>query len=302
MKMQVISTGKVKITQNWQVGHGEGLKRLANTLFDRNFTAWLPIYVWVIPHPEGLILIDTGIPADANKRLWFPPFMPLVQRAARFDMSPELEVGPQLEQLGFSTQDVRWVVLTHLHQDHEGGLHHFPQAEFIVSYGEWATATGLNGRMAGYLNQRWPEWFQPTLINFEPSSFGSFAGHHTLTKAGDVHLVPTPGHSPGHMSVIVEDGDVSFFFAGDTSYTAELLLAGKPDGIGPDPQKQQETHQRILAYATQNPTVYLPSHDPEAQKRLAHRAIVPVNENVAPLMAGDVLSSRTEAEVSPVAS
>ena len=301
MKIQAISTGKVKITQNWRLAQGSGLKRLMNTLLDNEFTAWLPIYVWLIEHPEGLILIDTGIPADANKRIWFPPFMPLLQRAATFEMPPEEEIGPQLQQSGFAPADVRWVILTHLHQDHDGGLHYFPQAEFIVSQTEWAAATGLKGRMNGYLNQRWPEWFQPTLINFEPPSYESFAGHHTLTNAGDVHLLPTPGHSPGHMSIIVEDGNVSFFFAGDASYTEELLLAEKPDGIGPEPQKQQETHQRILAYAAQKPTVYLPSHDPEAQKRLANRAAVLTNKNAASIWGGDVSSRWAEAGVSPVA-
>ncbi|MDX1638699.1 MAG: hypothetical protein R3281_12065 [Balneolaceae bacterium] len=76
MIIHAIETGKVKITKNWRTGRGDAAKRLINTLFDSEFTEWLPIYVWVIEHSEGLIVIDTGIPADANKRIWFPPFMP----------------------------------------------------------------------------------------------------------------------------------------------------------------------------------------------------------------------------------
>ena len=270
VKTHVIETGKVKITKNWRVGRGDGIKRLMDTLFDGEFTEWLPIYVWVIEHPEGLIIIDTGIPADANKRIWFPPFMPLVQRAAKFDMTPEQEVGPQLRRLGFSPDDVRWVVLTHLHQDHDGGLHHFPKAEFIVSRKEWDTAAGFKGRLNGYLNQRWPAWFQPRLVDFDQVPFGTFASHYTFTESGDIHLVPTPGHSPGHLSVILVEGDLSIMFAGDASYTQDLLIARKPDGIGDDPQAQHETHMKILAYAEQNPTIYLPSHDPGSKKRLEH--------------------------------
>ena len=271
MKIHAIETGKVKITQKWRIGEGEGFKRLMNTLLDKEFTDWLPIYVWVIEHPEGLIVIDTGIPANANKRIWLPPFMPLVQRAAKFDMSVDQEVGPQLKRLGFSPNDVRWVVLTHLHQDHDGGLQFFPQAEFIVSMDEWAAAIGFKGRMNGYLNQRWPDWFQPTLVDFHEPPLGSFPGQFTLTEAGDIHLVPTPGHSPGHLSLILEDGSKSIFFAGDASYTQELLIAGKTDGIGADPQAQQGTHRKILAYASENPTIYLPSHDPGSVARLENQ-------------------------------
>ena len=167
MNVFAIETGKVKITKNWRVGRGEGVMRMINTIFDSQFTEWLPIYVWIIEHPEGLIMIDTGIPADANKRIWFPPFMPLLQRAATFQMTAEQEVGPQLGLLGIAPEDVRWVVLTHLHQDHDGGLQYFPHAEFIVSKAEWTAATGFKGRMNGYLNQRWPEWFQPTVVNLD---------------------------------------------------------------------------------------------------------------------------------------
>ena len=275
MNIHAIETGKVKITENWRTGRGDGIKRLMNTLFDSEFTEWLPIYVWVIEHPEGLIVIDTGIPADANKRIWFPPFMPLVQRAAKFEMTPEQEVGPRLRRLGFSPDDVRWVVLTHLHQDHDGGLHHFPNAEFIVSRREWAAAAGFNGRLNGYLNQRWPDWFQPRLVDFDKTPFGAFTGHRTLTKSGDVHLVSTPGHSPGHLSVILVEGDLSIVFAGDASYTEDMLIVGKTDGIGPDPQAQRDSHMQILAYAEQNPAIYLPSHDPGSKERLVNRT--PIN-------------------------
>jgi N-acyl homoserine lactone hydrolase len=284
MNIHAIETGKVKITKNWLVGRGDGIKRLMNTLFDSEFSEWLPIYVWVIEHPEGLIVIDTGIPADANKRVWFPPFMPLLQRAAKFNMTPEQEVGPQLRHLGISPDDVRWVVLTHLHQDHDGGLHHFQNAEFVVSRQEWEAATGFKGRMNGYLNQRWPNWFQPRLVDFDQAPFGSFASHYSLTQAGNVHLVPTPGHSPGHLSLILVEDDHSIIFAGDASYTQDLLMARQADGIGDDPQAQQDTHTKILAYAEQNPTVYLPSHDPDSKERLENRTTININHNMEVLV------------------
>src|SRR5829696_5675892 len=115
MNVHLISTGQVKITQNWREGKGSGVLRLANTLLDRRFTDWLPIYCAVIEHPEGLMVIDTGISGDANAPVYFPPHIRLVQRAAPFQITPEQEIGAQMRARGLNPADVRWVVLTHLH-------------------------------------------------------------------------------------------------------------------------------------------------------------------------------------------
>jgi N-acyl homoserine lactone hydrolase len=271
MKIHAIETGRVRVTERWREGHGEGLRRLLNAWFDKAVTDWLPIYVWLIEHPEGLIAVDTGIPTDANKARYFPPFMPLVQRAAVFDISPDEEIGPKMRALGLAPENVRWVVLTHLHQDHDGGLHHFPNAQFFVSRDEWRFAAGFKGRLNGYLNQRWPRGFAPTLVDFDDGPLANFPGHFKLTSTGDVRLVPTPGHSPGHLSVLLEEGDKTIMFAGDTSYTKDHLVRMVADGVGTDLKAEVETHRKILAYAAQRPTVYLPSHDPKAATRLAHR-------------------------------
>ena len=277
MKIHAISTGYVKITENWRIGKGKGVGRLANALFDRHFTDWLPIYVWVIEHPEGLIVIDTGIPADANAPLYFPPFMPLMRRAAPFKITPEQEIGPQMRQLGLDPEAVRWVIMTHLHQDHDGGMHYFPNAEFLISRQEWDAATGFGGRMGGYLNFRWQEWLRPTLVDFADGPHGPFAGQHIVTEAGDLRLVPTPGHSVGHLSVILKEGNHALFFAGDVSYTEQLLLDRQFDGVGFSPEQHRATYANILAYAADQPIVYLPSHDPECEVRLAGRQLLAVN-------------------------
>lgn len=271
MKIHAIETGRVRVTERWKAGEGEGVKRLLNALLDKDMTDWLPIYVWVIEHPEGIIVVDTGIPHDANKKRYFPPFMPLVQRAAQFDISQQEEIGPRMRALGLEPKDVRWVVLTHLHQDHDGGLYYFPNSEILVSQDEWDFASGLKGRLNGYLNQRWPRGFAPTCVTFDAGPLGPFANHMKLTNAGDVTLVPTPGHSPGHLSVLLREGEKTLMFAGDTSYTEKNLVEMIADGVGADIDAELETHRKILAYCSGHPTVYLPSHDPDASKRLAGR-------------------------------
>jgi len=89
-----------------------------------------------------------------------------------------------------------------------------------------------------------------------------------------VRLVPTPGHTPGHLSVVAETDDHLVVFAGDASYSEEILLEQVVDGVAPDERVAQETLARLLDLARRRPTVYLPSHDPEAVRRLTER--VPV--------------------------
>ncbi|MDX2075038.1 MAG: N-acyl homoserine lactonase family protein [bacterium] len=277
MNIQAFTTGTVRITESWKKGHGHYIPRLMRSLTDSRLTEPLPIWCFVIEHPEGLMVIDTGIPANANDPILFPPHMPLVQRAAPFQIaSPDEEIGAQMQIGGFSPADVRWVILTHLHQDHEGGLQHFPNAQFLVSRAEWESAKGLKGRMAGYLNFRWGKNFHPTLIDFdEPDPI--FGGRYSVTKAGDVYVVPTTGHSAGHLSVILQEGNHALFFAGDASYSQELLLTDALDGVGQNGEAQHQTHQKILSFAKQTPTVYLPTHEWEAQDRLANRHIMVVS-------------------------
>lgn len=271
MKIHAISTGEVKVTENWVTGKGEGARRLFNTLLDSRHTPWLPIYCFVVEHPEGLLVLDAGIPANANDLVLFPPWTPLIQRAAPFRITPEEELAPQMQAKGLDPKDVRWVVLTHLHQDHEGCLHQFPQAEFVVSRAEWQVATGFGGRMGGYKNYRWPKWFAPTLIDFATPGADPFPHRHSLTQTGDLQVVPTPGHSAGHMSLILQEDGHQVFFAGDASYTQDLLIQDVADGIGPDPAAQHATHQAILKLAKQTPMIYLPSHERAAEQRLARR-------------------------------
>jgi glyoxylase-like metal-dependent hydrolase (beta-lactamase superfamily II) len=76
------------------------------------------------------------------------------------------------------------------------------------------------------------------------------------------------------MSVIVQEDDQSIFLAGDTSYTEATMLAQTVDGVSPNETIARTTLGRILRYAQNNPTVYLPSHDPEAAARLEARQIV----------------------------
>jgi glyoxylase-like metal-dependent hydrolase (beta-lactamase superfamily II) len=274
MKIHAIQTGTVAVTRSWREGVGRGKRRLLNTIRDHEWTEPLPIYAFAIEHPEGVIVVDTGESAGASQPGYFPSWHPGV-RAFREWVEPEQEIGPQLERLGISPCDVRWLVMTHLHTDHAGGLHHFSDNEILVTRTELDFASGLRGRLRGYVaNTHWPAWFRPTLLELGPEPLGPFPQSLRLTEAGDVTLVPVPGHTPGQIGVLVDEGDQSVFLAGDSSYTQDLMLRGKVDGVGADDEAERVTHERIRAYATAHPTVYLAAHDPDTAVRLAERRLI----------------------------
>ena len=83
-----------------------------------------------------------------------------------------------------------------------------------------------------------------------------------------------PGHTAGHLGVVVEDGDHAVLLAGDASYTQDLMLRGVPDGPSPDEDVATRTHERVRALAARTPTVYLVAHDPRTADRLAQRRVV----------------------------
>jgi glyoxylase-like metal-dependent hydrolase (beta-lactamase superfamily II) len=273
-RIHPIRTGLVQVRRAQMESRGRGPARLANMLFDEEWSEWLPIYAWAIEHDEGIIVVDTGETTRVHERGYHPRWHPFYRRAARFSVHPDEELGPQLRALGIGPRDVRQVVLTHLHTDHAGGLVHLTGSRVWVSREEFHRASGLGGRVQGYLPHRWPKWWQPEFIRFD-RPFGPFAEAMALTARGDLLIVSTPGHTPHHVSVLV-CGEPSFLLAGDTSYNQRLLLAGKVDGVSPDPRVTRRTLDRILALAKERPLVYLPSHDPDSPTRLAECAVLEV--------------------------
>src|SRR5665213_970500 len=120
MKIHAIRTGSVRIKNAQVIGQGHGLARQLAVFTDRTWTEWLPTYAWAIEHKDGVIVVDTGQGVhllESGKSLH-----PYVRWEAKFQIDREDEVGPKLRRLGIGPKDVKQVVLTHLHIDHDGGL------------------------------------------------------------------------------------------------------------------------------------------------------------------------------------
>jgi N-acyl homoserine lactone hydrolase len=215
-----------------------------------------------------VVFVDAGASAGL-KRL--PRWHPYFRLAVRFDIEPDDEAGPQLRAIGIGPADVKRVVLTHMHIDHDGGLAAFPNSEILVSPGELAIASGIAGRLRGYLPERWRKSFDPQPLVLDNVAFGPFARSRRLTADGTIVAVATPGHTRDHLSVIVGDGDQAVFIAGDASYSEATMLSGTIDGVSADESVASATLSAIRAFATARQTIYLPAHDPDAARWLADR-------------------------------
>ena len=273
MKLHAIRTGSVRVKTAQIEARWPGPMGVVGILTDPKWSAWLPTYAWAIEQDEGVIVVDTGQTAGLLREAGHA-LHPYVRWEVLFQIEAEQEIGPQLKALGIGPRDVTKVVLTHMHMDHDAGLAHFPNSEIFAARGEIDKAKGVMGAIRGYLPHRWPSWFNPTALDLDDGALGPFSASKRLTRAGDIIAVATPGHTAHHISVLVDEGDLCFMLAGDTSYNEALMVAGKVDGVSANAAVSGATLAAIRTFAEQRPLVYLPTHDPESGRRFAARQVI----------------------------
>ena len=187
----------------------------------------LPVNAYLVEHPRGRCLFDTGQTAKATAAGYLPGWHPFL-RLARFELVRADEVGAQLEGDGVAPESIEHVVLSHLHTDHVGGVASFPRAELVVSEAEWRRARGLGGRLRGYVLRDWPADARLRAITFYGPAFGPFARSFDLLGDGTLLVVPTPGHTPGHLSLVVSGSTQTWLLAGDVVHSARELTDRYP--------------------------------------------------------------------------
>jgi glyoxylase-like metal-dependent hydrolase (beta-lactamase superfamily II) len=257
MRIHALSTGTVQVKRSF-LFPSEGARRQLDLFVPGPFSEPLPIHLWAVEHEGRLTLVDTGETAGARNI----PF-------ARFAVSPEQELPGALRSAGISPLDVDEVILTHHHGDHVDGIVHVHAPVRIHSEELAHAAAPLSRVMRRVLRQPLPPGFAPAPFDLDGGPFGAFARSTALSGDGRIVAVATPGHTPGHISVIcVDDEGRHVMLAGDVTDTLEQLHARRADAVAPDPAVHRETLGRILEHCAAQPTVYLPSHDPGAVSRL----------------------------------
>ena len=271
MKIHALTTGAVRVKHSF-LFPSPGWRRQLDLFMPGAFSDPLPIHCWAIEHQGVLRLVDTGEMAAARD----VPF-------ARMQVTREQELPAAMARAGLKLEDVSEVVLTHAHGDHIDGLVHL-RARALIHETELRSALSPMARVIRrVLRQPLPPGFAPEPFVLNGGPFGAFPRSRPLSDDGRIAAVETPGHTPGHVSVIcIDDSGRHVLLAGDATDTLEQLHARRADAVGPDPKVHTATLDTILAHCAQHPTVYLPSHDPDSAARLATATTVKTGQATDP--------------------
>jgi len=254
IKITAIPCGAIQLKKSHV---NPSLGGMPQILADWRWTNSLPIYCWLIEHPEGYILVDTGGRTAAQSKDYYrcdPISGRINHQILKFDLDLRMEIDQRLMALGIQTDQIKKVVLTHLHLDHVDGLHHFKEAEVFVSKIEKKNPYGA-------IPCLWPSWFEPRLIEYRDDFNHYFPKAYALSKDEKIWILPTPGHTFGHQSVLVRGAGVNYLLAGDMSFTDQQLQEGQVAGINADKKLSLQSYQKVKAFAKNVGMVYLPSHD-----------------------------------------
>jgi N-acyl homoserine lactone hydrolase len=175
----------------------------------------IPVPTFLVEHAKGLVLFDTGCApevASDPEGYWGPATKFL--RNIRF--SKEQVVDQQVKLHGYQPTDVKYVVVSHLHLDHSGGMKLFPNAQFLVMKGElpyayWPDRKARNGFI---LND---------LLPTRGFDWKELNGDTDLFDDGSLMMLKTAGHTPGECSLQVRLRDFSIVLTGDTVHIRPQL-------------------------------------------------------------------------------
>jgi glyoxylase-like metal-dependent hydrolase (beta-lactamase superfamily II) len=233
VKVFALHLGDTRVPYGQFYGGAEGwigARGVWRMLTDRRHPILVPIYAYLIDHPgAGLLLVDAGInreQAHAHNRYYKGPLLHLLLDEDEYRLPPDQELGAHLARLGYRPGDIRTVILTHGHEDHVGELRAVPHATVVVSREGWRVWEAWNRRTFGLTRHLSPSLAAvraPRQVTFASGPFRSFGGSHDLLGDGSVVLLPTPGHAPGHLAVLIQLDGYQLLCTGDTTYTLRHL-------------------------------------------------------------------------------
>lgn len=196
---------------------------LGGALFDgvsNGATAKLTCHCLLLETDQGLVLVDTGFGMkdvrEGSRRI-----SPIFVYVDNIQFDPELTAVRQIAALGYSPQDVRHIVMTHLDFDHTGGLEDFPWATVHVTEQELDAAAHARGFRD---SRRYPKGHLDEVRHWQTYGpggerwFGFNAVRGLRGLPPEILLVSLPGHTAGHAGVAIARGDEWLLHAGDTYF------------------------------------------------------------------------------------
>ncbi len=223
----------------------------------------VPVPYYLIQHPKGNVLFDLGNAlacARDPRKHWGA-----VLDVYNIKMSEDDYVVNNLKKIGVQPEDINYIVMSHLHLDHAGGVGDFPNAKYFVQKQElrWAYAPDFYQRLA-YIRADFDKpvpWLQ--LDGHNDDRFDIF---------GDGKLIIwfTPGHTPGGQSLVVKLNAGTFVLTGDSVYTMEVLHEPVLPGLGWDQEIVVASIQRMKMAEELWGYKIITGHDPDVWASLKH--------------------------------
>ena len=211
----------------------------------------IPVPCYLIKHPNGLVLFDTGLhksmQTDQEARLGV--LAPMFD--AHFEENEDIEA--RLAGLGVAVDDITWIVNSHLHFDHCGGNDAIPNAPIIVQRKELEGAkTPEVAGTVGFFEQDWDHGHEFVLADGEYDIFGD----------GSVVCIPTPGHTPGHQSLKITDNKTSMVLTGDACYLRQSIEQLHLPALAYSPEQMLKSFEKLRQLEAKGATLFY-GHDPE---------------------------------------
>jgi len=239
----------------------------------------IPIPFYVIRHPKGIVLFDSGFGLEYRDQIagWW------VNRAIEHLMPTEFSEKDatvrQLEREGIRPDEVVAIVISHLHYDHAGGLRDFPNAKVIVSRKEWENANvgRWTARFRGVIREQLQGVeSRLQLIDYPPeSALGPFLGSFDVFGDRSLILLSTPGHTPGHQSLLVTTGSgKEVLLTGDAVWVREGYEKPSPKSfwarhLEEDAEPAWASTRAIHQFVEMRPDLLvIPGHDPDLWSQL----------------------------------
>lgn len=214
----------------------------------------IPVPTFLVEHPRGLVLVDTGLAPDAAD----DPHAVYGQLAddAGIAFRPEQRVDRQIEALGFAVTDVQHVICSHAHFDHTGGLRLFGHAQLYIGAPDLPYAYWPNPAAAVFFHT-------DDLEATRDFNWNYLAGDHDLFGDGSIQILQMPGHTPGNSSVLVRLENHSFLLTADTVHLRSALNGDLPMPSDFNTEKSVESIRRLRQVSNAYDATVWIAHDPE---------------------------------------